>query len=357
MVAKRSDVANLAGTSPAVVSYVLNNGPRPVAPATRERVLRAVEQLGYRPNRVASSLRTKKSMTLGLIVPDNMNPYFAELASAIEDAAFAAGYTLIMGNATDSRDRELAYVRAFLDRRVDGIALIPSSSDVSCAREIAESETPWVSIDRDAAAPSALARIVPDNFEGGRLATEHLIGHGRTRIACIAGPMEASNTAKRVDGWRQALDDAGLIGWSPPVRHVPFGKFPGREAALELLKSRPDTDAIFVCSDEQATGVLHALTALGRACPDDVALVSFDGIAASLLTTPGLSTVRQPRDAIAALAVKTLVNHDPQTPPEPGGGPEIVLPVELILRGSCGCPDPIVESPVPGSGARRESRG
>ena len=115
--ATRRDVARLAGTSPAVVSYVLNDGPRGVAPATRERVLRAVDQLGYRPNRIASSLRTNRTMTLGLVVPDNTNLYFAELAREIEDVAFAEGYTLFLGNATDRAERENAYIQAFLDRR------------------------------------------------------------------------------------------------------------------------------------------------------------------------------------------------------------------------------------------------
>ncbi len=332
----RNDVARLAGTSPAVVSYVLNNGPRRVAPATRERVLRAVEQLGYRPNRIAASLRTNRTMSLGLVVPDNTNPYFAELAREIEEVAFETGYALLLGNATDDVDRESAYVQAFLDRCVDGLILIPVHGVVPAAEEIARTGTPWVVLDRLLEGRDAPAQVLSDNQRGGQMATEHLIEHGRKKIACISGPREMRNTSDRVRGWRDALNNAGFDADSGPLREVPLGRFAGREAALDILTRNNDVDAIFVASDEQAVGVFRALTELNLTCPRDIALVSFDGIAASLLTTPSLSTVCQPIGELARIAVTLLLgqreNHaSPQGP--------TVLPVDLVTRGSCGCPE------------------
>ncbi|TDE15106.1 LacI family DNA-binding transcriptional regulator [Jiangella asiatica] len=332
----RRDVARLAGTSPAVVSYVLNDGPRGVAPATRERVLHAVDQLGYRPNRIASSLRTNRTMTLGLVVPDNTNPYFAELARAIEDVAFAEGYTLLLGNATDRAERENAYIQAFLDRRVDGILLIPSHDSVAAAAELARTGTPWVLMDRLLDLDGVPAVVLSDNRQGGRLATEHLIGHGRRRIACISGPRDVRNTSERVMGWRDALAATPLDPDAAPLREVPFDRFAGYRAARDILTRHDEIDAIFVASDEQALGVMRALGELGRTCPRDIALVSFDGVAASLLTTPTLSTIRQPVAALARHAVARILT---QREEEPAPVETIVLPVELVARGSCGCPD------------------
>ncbi len=332
----RSDVARLAGTSPAVVSYVLNNGPRGVAPATKERVLRAVEQLGYRPNQIAASLRNSQTKTLGLVVPDNANPYFAELAREVEEVAFAAGYTLFLGNATDDAERESAYVRAFLDRRVDGLILIPSHDMVPSALELSRAGTPWVILDRGLDAPGVPAQVRSDNRLGGRLATEHLTEHGRRLIACISGPRDVRATNERVLGWRDALVAAGLDVDAAPLREIPFGRFAAHAATLDLLTRNPGVDALFVASDEQALGAIRALSELGRRCPDDVALVSFDGIDAALLTTPGVTTVRQPVERIAQTAVELLLA---QREPTFAPSAPVILPVELVVRGSCGCPD------------------
>ncbi|MBO0879709.1 MAG: LacI family DNA-binding transcriptional regulator, partial [Mycobacterium sp.] len=148
MVVRRKDVAQLAGTSPAVVSYVLNGGPRPVAAATRERVLRAIETLGYRPNHIARSLRMSRTMTLGLVVPDSSNAFFAELGRAVEEAAFEAGYTLLVGNSAENESRQTSYVRTFIQRQVDGLLVVPARGSLSCLPELRGSGAPWVLLDR-----------------------------------------------------------------------------------------------------------------------------------------------------------------------------------------------------------------
>jgi LacI family transcriptional regulator len=318
------------------VSYVLNGGPRGVAPHTRARVLAAIEQLGYRPNGIARSLRMNRTMTLGLVVPDTSNPFFAQLSRAIEESAFAQGYTLLIGNAAEDDGRQTTYVRTFLARKVDGLFLVPSHGPTSCVAELQRSRVPWVTLDRQipgAGAPAVLA----DNRRGARTATEHLLGHGRRAIACIAGPEDVVPANDRVAGWRDALAEAGVHPREMSVWHGAFGRRAGYIGARELVASGVDFDAVFVASDQQAIGVLRALQELGIRCPQDIAIASFDGIAAAAYTTPALTTMAQPFEDLGRTAIGRLLARleDPDSEVHSS-----TLPVSLIVGGSCGCPDP-----------------
>lgn len=335
MVVRRVDVAKLAGTSPAVVSYVMNGGPRNVAPETRARVLAAVEALGYQPNGVARSLRLNKTMTLGLVVPDTSNPFFAELARAIEVEAFAHGYTLLIGNAAEADEQQTAYVRTFLQRQIDGLFLVPAHGADGCLSDLERAKTPWVMLDRKLAGADAPVVSV-DNRGGARDATAHLLEHGYSRVACIAGPADVMPATDRVAGWREALEAAGLPVGDAPLRQVPFGRRSGYLAARDLLTTER-VDAVFAASDEQALGVLRSIVELGRRCPDDVAIASFDGIAAAAYSAPALTTMAQPFAELGRMAMQRLLERIA----EPDGPPvESVLPVKLATRGSCGCADP-----------------
>ncbi|MEU6824296.1 LacI family DNA-binding transcriptional regulator [Streptomyces atriruber] len=332
--ATRQDVARLAGTSPSVVSYVVNNGPRSVAPATRERVLAAVRALDYRPNGVARSLRMRQTMTLGLVVPDAANPFFAELARALEDHAWAAGYTLLVGNSVDDAGREAGYLRTFLDRRVDGLVLIPSQGDRPWRAELARADVARLVLDRELKDVPA-SHVLADNRGGAGAATLHLLSHGRRRIGCVAGPAGIHPTVDRVAGWRAAVDGAGL--GDAPLLHGSFDRLAGYRSALALLSGDRRLDALFVTCDTQAAGVIRAASELGIRVPDDLALVAFDGIAAAAYTAPALSTMRQPFEELGRTAVRRLLAQvrDPGLAPT-----RDVLPVTLLARGSCGCPDP-----------------
>lgn len=335
MTVRRIDVAKAAGTSPAVVSYVLNGGPRGVAPPTRARVLAAVEQLGYRPNGVARSLRMNRTMSLGLVLPDSSNPFFAELGRAIEDAAYARGYTLLIGNASERDERQTAYVRTFLQRQVDGLILAPAHGPIGCRDELASTRTPWVAVDRRPAVNSSFPCVLVDNRGGARTATEHLLEHGRTRIGCIGGPEDVMPAADRVAGWRDAMTAAGRRPGTT-VWHVPFGRRSGYLAARDILTTT-DVDSLFVASDEQALGVLRAAAELGLSCPDDVAIASFDGVPAAAYATPALTTMTQPFARLGQAAVEALLAR---IGGDRSGGDSTVLPVTLTRRGSCGCIDP-----------------
>lgn len=345
--ASRADVAKLAGTSPSVVSYTLN-GTRPVAAETRARVMRAVEQLNYRPNAVARSLVTSRTHTIGLLVPDCSNPFFAELGAAIEDAAFAATYIVLLGNSGGSRDRELSYMRAFVDRQVDGIIVCPSDAIDHLIVEAERACIPLVTIDRPHRR-DAVPAVLVDHLAGARLATEHLLGHGCRVIGCVAGRPHMPVTQGRVEGWRQAI----AVGETHP-RHdlVRFGDFTadaGYRLARELLAAEPGIDGMFVSSDEQAFGVLRALSDVGRRCPEDVAVVAFDGIDGGSYTTPRLTSVLQPFARISETVVEVLqsmIGRDLDS--NDVAGQHRVLPVELLIRESCGCRT--LEALTPGSG-------
>ncbi|MEU7862655.1 LacI family DNA-binding transcriptional regulator [Nonomuraea sp. NPDC049141] len=332
----RRDVARLAGTSDAVVSYVLNNGPRNVAPHTRERVLRAIDELGYRPNAVARSLRTSRTHTIGLVVPDNANPFFAELAREIEDVAFEHGLTLLLGNAMDDDDREAAYVRTLIDRQVDGLILIPAHGPHAWRSQLAASKVPCIVLDRELDDTPA-SHLLLDNEGGAYEATGHLLAHGQRRIGCVAGPKNIHPTVDRVAGWSRALTEAGLDPASMPLVNGPFGRRQGYLGGHELLSQEDRPTALFVTSDEQAIGVVRAAAELGLSVPGDVALCSFDGIAASSYTVPALTTMRQPIEVLGRRAVELLVAQIGDS----SGGERVVLSATLIRRGSCGCPDPV----------------
>lgn len=325
----RAAVALRANVSTAVVSYVLNNGPRPVAPATRERVLRAIEELGYRPNAVARALKLRRTETIGLVVPDNSNPYFAELAKAIEDRAYLAGYALVLGNSSNDAKREAAQLRTIGERQVDGLLFIGSSPHADLS-QLHDSGIPVVLLDRtsdDYAFPS----VVVDNRAGARAGTEHLIRHGHRRVACIAGPTDIPAAEEREAGWRQALR-AHRIARGGVLERAPFTREGGYLAARRLLSLSERPTAIFASSDLQGIGALRACHEARLRVPTDIALLAFDGTQEAEYTTPPLSVVCQPIEQIAATAIQILLGVEGTD-----GQRHIVLEPSLVLRASCGC--------------------
>ena len=331
----QSDVARVAGTSTAVVSYVINNGPRPVSASTRARVEAAIEQLGYRPNRVARSLRAQASMVLGLVVPDSANPFFAEVSRAIEDAAFERGYTVLLGNTGGEPRRESHYVETFLQQRADGIILMSVGRNATAAvRKVADAGVPFVLVDRRLR--GFASRVIEVDNEGGAYqATNHLIQHGHRNIACVAGPKGIGLASLRHRGWARALNELGVPKSSQRLARSEFTLAGGYGALKELMSGSPRPTALFATTDLQGIGVLRAASDLGIHVPRDLAVVSFDGIRDSYFTVPGLSTVVQPMDAMGRAAVSAL--FDERRDEERFD--TTTLPVQLSVNGSCGCPE------------------
>lgn len=321
----RNDVARAAGVSAAVVSYVLNNGPRPVSDALRRRVLQAVESLGYRPDGLARSLRMGRTNTIGLVVPDASNPFFAELARSIEDAAYARGYAVMVCNSADEVERERRYIASLAERRIDGLILVSATAEQDLS-DLTDLSIPVVALDRSPD-EAPISTIRADNERGAYVGTRHLIEHRHRVIAFVGGPDAGVSDARR-DGWRRALDEAGLD--TSLAERAAFSFAGGFAAALAIAAQRPAPTAVLVSSDIQALGLLRGLDRERLAVPTDVALVAIDGTTAGAFAVPPLSSIAQPIAAMGTEAVTHLIDNPDQVIHR-------ALENALIVRRSCGC--------------------
>lgn len=328
MAATRADVARLAGVSPAVVSFVLL-GTRPVASKTRERVLSAVDELKYRPNAVAKALRTNSTLSVGLLVQDFRNPFILEMTRALENVAFESDRAVIIGATHYGDGREARYVRSFLDRQVDGLIMLAKPASAVIAQARLEG-IPSVLVDRGVPGES-VSTVISDEKGGSLMGVDHLIRSGRLRVACIAGPARSASANQRVAGWRAGLKKNDIAASGALLVRASLDENGGRAAARELLSRGDGFDAVFVSSDAQAFGVLSEIYAAGVRIPDDIAVVSFDGTAASAFTSPPLTVVAQPFGKLAQ-AVMDQLDTEMRDPDAPIA--HHVLETELIVRQS-----------------------
>ena len=327
MAVTRNEVARAAGVSPAVVSYVLNDGPRPVSAAARARVLAAVAQLGYRRDGLARSLRVGRTHTIGLVLPDATNPFFAELARAIEDEAFRRGYAVLVCNSADDPVRERAYIESLAERRIDGLIIVSAAEDQDVS-ELTGLAIPVVALDRSPdAAPVSTIRA--ENEAGAYLGTAHLIEHGHRRIGLIAGPGRGISDA-RATGWRRALLDHSLE--PGPVARAPFNFAGGHAAGAEMFAREAPPTALLAESDVQAIGAMSAIRRMGVRIPEDIAIASIDGTQAGAFAVPPLTSVAQAIGRMAAAAIEHLIER-------PDDVVHRSFSNALIVRESCGCTD------------------
>ncbi len=323
------EVAQAAGVSYATVSHVLNN-TRFVSPETRERVVAAMNELDYRPNALARSLRSGKTNTLGLILPDSSNPFFAEIGRSIEDAAFELGYNLFLCNTEGDVERERVYVDALSKKQVDGIIFVAAGDQVDSLNSLLSQEMPVIMIDRDLPNIEVDA-VLTDNQHGGYLATRHLIELGHRRIACIRGPSSVTPSGERVVGYRQALEEAGIAYDESLVIRGDYHPDSAVRATYHLLDLDEPPTAIFALNDLMAVGVLHAAAKAGCRVPQELAVIGYDDIELASFTTPSLSTIAQPKSAIGYQTAHILAKRiaDGNNPPC-----RTILSPKLIMRGS-----------------------
>lgn len=329
------DVARRAGVSASTVSHVIN-GTRRVSAGTRQRVLQAMDELHYQPNRLAQSLRSRRTHTLGVILPNSANPFFAQVLLGIEAAAYDSGYNVILGNANDDPRRELDYVDTLLAKQVDGVVLVSTGAYADALKLTTGRTTPVVMVDRapdDAYADAQIDTVFTENTRGGVLATEHLLGLGHRRIGCITGPSLLTSSALRVVGYRQVLADAGIPVDADLIVSGDFQHESGYTACHNLLKLPEPPTALFVCNDLMAVGALCAVHEAGLRVPEDISVVGFDDIPLASFTVPRLTTIAQPAQQIGEAAIKLLVRRlaEPDAPAQCE-----LLPVHLVERDSCG---------------------
>lgn len=324
----RADVARFAGVSSAVVSYVVNGGPRRVSPGTAAKVVDAVRILGYRPNASARALRTGSTKLLGLVLPGLGNPLFAEMALAIESAAAQRGYAVLLTSSDGDPGTERRHIAHLTDHQIDGLLLMTAMSRPDLAN-LPLAGVPTVLLDTFEQTVG-FASVGLDAFAGAYDAVSHLIGHGHRSIALVIGGGGAPGGELRERGWLQATRDAGLPDGA--IAREPWSKAGGYQAGQRLFGGSSYPPAVFVSSDVQAIGLLRALTERGLRVPDDAAVVSFDGTDDSRYTSPQLTVVRQPVQSMATAAVQRVLAIGTADEPE-----HAVHRPELILRESCGC--------------------
>ena len=338
----RLDVARKAGVSTAVVSYVINKGPRPVAPDTRARVEKAIQDLGYRPNAIASALRGGSTHSIGFLTPNPRDPFHAQMAEAIERTFLGLGYLVITGNTYYDRAREERLLRTFLDRKVDGLIL---NSGITLASSLAPilGDVPILSL--DAEPMPDIASISADESADAATAVEHLQRHGHRLIAHIAGPPHLRGEELKTRGWRGQQDSHHSPSGDELIAYAESSEEGGSSAASLLLgaRGRPTAlhderpTALFVSSDVQAIGAISACRQLGLRVPHEVAIVSLGGTRAAGYTQPPLTTVRQDFEFIAATAASRLLDRirDPGS-----SSSDLMLTGNLVVGESCGCPPP-----------------
>jgi LacI family transcriptional regulator len=325
------DVARLAGVSVGTVSNVLNR-PRRVSPQTRARVEWAIEQLGFRPNKVARALISQRTSTVGMIVPDAANPFFAELLRAVEDVLGEKDYAVIFGNSDNNASKERRYLRALRERRVDGmIAVTATDADADEICSLGE-EVPLVIVDRLIAGWEGDC-VLGDNRLGMKMAVGHLIALGHRSIALINGDLRLSTARERYRGFLESLAEHSL---EPAA--VSFGAFTfesGYSQMSAMLQQGTLPSAVCAANDLLALGAIAASVDAGLSVPGQVSIVGYDDIIFARLSSPGLTTVRQNARAMGAEAAHLILERLEGSRSEPR---QVVLEPELVVRHSTAPP-------------------
>lgn len=330
------DIAEASGVDVSTVSRSLN-GSYGIHRDTREKVLAVAAQMNYRPNRVARNLVTGRSHTIGLIVSDIRNPFFAEVARGAEDAACEAGCELILCNADLDSGKQMRYVQSLLDKRVDGILMNSVGGlDRPQQEQLALSGIPVVLFNRPRST-SNFSTVTADNHEGGFLAGEYLLRLGHRRIAYFCGPRDHGNMRERARGLMRALA-AEPAASAPIVLRAPHNFRGGYDMANALRVKHPEVTAIFAANDAIAFGAMRALMEAGRSVPRDFSVVGFDNVEMSSVTSPPLTTVHQPKYEMGRAAMEMILHC------AANGGPHLpehrILGVKLVERESCAPPRP-----------------
>ncbi|MEV8394969.1 MULTISPECIES: LacI family DNA-binding transcriptional regulator [unclassified Streptomyces] len=341
------EVAARAGVGRGTVSRVINGSPR-VSDRTRAAVEAAIAELGYVPNRAARALAANRADAIALVVPEPearffAEPYFSDIVSGVGEALAETGMQLLLTFAGGARERRrlAQYLAA---HRVDGVLLVSVRADDPLPDLLAGTGIPTVISGRRSATES-LPSVDSDNAGGARTAVTHLLSRGRRTIATITGRLEVYGAACRLDGYRRALTEAGHAPDESLIAVADFTEEGGRRAMRDLLARSPDLDAVFAASDVMAAGARQTLRAAGRRIPEDVALVGFDDSAIARHMDPPLTSVRQPIEemgrAMARLVLSEIARRSPGSGEAEagetgaGGGPQqLVLPTELVVRGS-----------------------
>jgi DNA-binding LacI/PurR family transcriptional regulator len=336
-VATMARVADLAGVSIATVSRVLS-GRESVAPELRTRVMAAVEELSYRPNRLAQNLRRRNAAMVGVVISDIENPHFSEMIHVAEEEAYRRGYRMLLCNTDESKEKQRAYLQVLADERPVGVIIAPCDPAGPEISQLIDMGIPVLAFDRPVADERADA-VLGDNFGAARMAVEHLAASGATHIGYVGISSHIETGLRRLAGYQATMASLGLEAHSIDGG---FRLATGYRAAEKLIREWPEMEALVVGNNMVTLGTMRALRAEKRRIPEDVAIVAFDDPVWAELVQPSLTTLAQPIRAMTSAAVRLLIDNiegrrqEPQT---------IVFPFTLKVRGSSR-PGHVGEMPV-----------
>jgi LacI family transcriptional regulator len=314
----------------ATVSRVVNGNPN-VKPATRKKVLDVIRQLGYRPNAVARGLASKKTTTVGVVIPDISNNFYAELTRGIEDIATMYHYNIILSNSDLKKEKEIQLIETLLEKQVDGLLFL-GGEVTEAHREIFKATPVPIVLAATRDEKKELPYVTIDQIQAAKEATSILVHEGHRKIALIGGPLTDSvNGYPRYLGYKEALEENDLPFDEELVRIGDYRYRSGYEAMKELLTAKPDVTAVFALSDEMAVGALHAAQDMGRRIPEDLSVIGFENIPLASQVRPLLSTVGVPMYDIGAVAMRLLTKYMNDERVETG---QVYLQYSIELRDS-----------------------
>ena len=304
----KKDIAKEANVSIATVSRVINNKDQSIRADTKERIQSIIKKHNYQPNRIARSMITKETATLGLIIPDIQNPFFPELVRGVEDFANENQYSVILCNTDGDINRERKYLDLMKEKNVDGILYTYAFTELSKPFKgfLKENNTPMVLLDRGEPG-SKMSGVYVDNEKAGYMATRHLIDLKHKRIGCITGPEHIENSKERFNGYHQALKEAGISLDETIIFVGDYQMKGGYEAAKKLIAE--GVTAVFAFNDLMAFGIYQAAAELGVKIPDDLSVVGFDNIKYNHLLVPKLTTIEQSSYKMGETAVELLLKQ------------------------------------------------
>ena len=326
------DVAKRAGVAPITVSRCINNSGYCSA-EVRARIESAIAELGFVPNRLASGLRSKRTHTLALVLTDITNPFFTTIARGVEDTASEAGYTVIFCNTDESVTKEQMYLQMLLEKRVDGVLLVPALSGIDSVNLVKKQDTPIVVIDRRL--PDLQTDVVRCDSESGAYdLTRLLLSLGHREIVILTGPHGVSTAEDRLKGYRRALEEAGIPQNKDKEFYGAYTQQSGYEMAQQAMQKNKRITAVFGANNFITFGTIKAFREMQVRVPEDVAVVGFDDLPTALVTFPFLTVAAQPAYEMGKKAMEILLGRLNDELAEPYQ--EVILPAEIVVRQSSG---------------------
>ncbi|MDW7660943.1 MAG: LacI family DNA-binding transcriptional regulator [Bacillota bacterium] len=325
------DIAKMADVSTATVSKIVNHKDQNISQATRQKVLDLIETHNYVPNRVASSMITKKTNSIGLIIPDITNPFFPEVARGVEDYANMEGYHVVLCNSDNDLDKEVSYIGMLQEKMVDGIIFTSSSLRNKVSKEFLRLQIPVITVDRDITGMRAQGKITVDNMTGAYQGVSYMIERGYKKILHLGGPMTSKPALDRFEGYKTALNDHGIKYDEKLFFEGNYNAQWGYEGVTQAITNNLEFDGIFCGNDMIAIGAIKALNEKGISVPENIGVIGFDDIYMATVVTPNLTTVRQPNYRMGYKAAEMLIEliKHPERKMK-----DVVLKTKLVIRES-----------------------